>query len=41
MPASQPMYDGVLRISRTLRPPGLAMAGEIDESSYAAGQRAR
>jgi len=42
MPASQPVYDdGVLRISRTLRPPGLAMAGEIDESSYAAGQRAR
>jgi ABC-type transporter Mla MlaB component len=37
MPASQPVYDdGVLRISRTLRPPGLAMAGEIDESSYAA-----
>jgi ABC-type transporter Mla MlaB component len=37
MSASQPVYDnGVLRISRTVRPPGLALAGEIDESTYAA-----
>jgi ABC-type transporter Mla MlaB component len=37
MPASQRVYDnGVLRITRTVRPPGLAVAGEIDESTYAA-----
>jgi len=37
MSASPPVYDnGVLRISRTVRPPGLALAGEIDESTYAA-----
>ena len=31
------MYDnGVLRITRTVNPPGLAIAGEIDESTYAA-----
>jgi ABC-type transporter Mla MlaB component len=28
--------DGVLRISRTANPPGLAIAGEIDESTYPA-----
>jgi ABC-type transporter Mla MlaB component len=28
--------DGVLRISRTADPPGLAIAGEIDESTYPA-----
>jgi ABC-type transporter Mla MlaB component len=28
--------DGVLRITRTGTPPGLAIAGEIDESTYAA-----
>ena len=28
--------DGVLRISRTADPPGLALAGEIDESTYPA-----
>ena len=26
--------DGVLRITRTADPPGLAIAGEIDESTY-------
>jgi ABC-type transporter Mla MlaB component len=26
--------DGVLRIARTADPPGLAIAGEIDESTY-------
>ncbi|HTS96453.1 MAG TPA: STAS domain-containing protein [Streptosporangiaceae bacterium] len=26
--------DGVLRITSTTRPPGLAIAGEIDESTY-------
>lgn len=37
MSASQPVYDnGVLRITRTASPPGLAIAGEIDESTYAA-----
>ena len=41
MSASQPVYDnGVLRITRTVRPPGLAIAGEIDESTYAALVRA-
>lgn len=28
--------DGVLRITRTAEPPGLALAGEIDESTYPA-----
>jgi ABC-type transporter Mla MlaB component len=28
--------DGVLRITRTVDPPGLALAGEIDESTYPA-----
>ena len=28
--------DGVLRITRTADPPGLALAGEIDESTYPA-----
>ena len=28
--------DGVLRITRTADPPGLAIAGEIDESTYPA-----
>jgi anti-anti-sigma factor len=28
--------DGVLRITRTVDPPGLAIAGEIDESTYPA-----
>lgn len=37
MSASQLVYDnGVLRITRTVSPPGLALAGEIDESTYAA-----
>jgi ABC-type transporter Mla MlaB component len=32
---SSPVYDdGVLRITRTSRPPGLAIEGEIDESTY-------
>jgi ABC-type transporter Mla MlaB component len=35
MVTDHPVYDdGVLRISRTVDPPGLAMAGEIDESTY-------
>jgi ABC-type transporter Mla MlaB component len=35
MVTDHPLYDdGVLRISRTVHPPGLAMAGEIDESTY-------
>jgi anti-anti-sigma factor len=28
--------DGVLQISRTISPPGLAFAGEIDDSTYPA-----
>ena len=37
MVTGQPVYDdGVLRISRTADPPGLAIAGEIDESTYPA-----
>jgi len=35
MTSSYPVYDdGVLRITSTVNPPGLAIAGEIDESTY-------
>ena len=35
MTSSYAVYDdGVLRITRTTDPPGLAIAGEIDESTY-------
>jgi len=35
MTSSYAVYDdGVLRITSTTRPPGLAIAGEIDESAY-------
>lgn len=34
---SRPVYDdGVMRITSTSHPPGLAIEGEIDESTYAA-----
>ena len=34
---SRPVYDdGVLRITSTSHPPGLALQGEIDESTYPA-----
>jgi anti-anti-sigma factor len=37
MVTGHPVYDdGVLRITRTADPPGLAIAGEIDESTYPA-----
>jgi ABC-type transporter Mla MlaB component len=37
MVTSHPEYDdGVLRVTRTAEPPGLAIAGEIDESTYPA-----
>ena len=35
MMSDRPVYDdGVLRITSTSHPPGLALEGEIDESSY-------
>lgn len=35
MTRGRPVYDdGVLRITSTSHPPGLALAGEIDESTY-------
>jgi hypothetical protein len=35
MTSGRPVYDdGVLRITRTSNPPGLALKGEIDESTY-------
>ena len=37
MVTGHPVYDdGVMRVTRTADPPGLAIAGEIDESTYLA-----